>query len=54
MQTNTVTASTVTQAPAPANQANEERRTEAETKLRTAEAENRELKEQLEESGAHP
>ena len=51
-QTNTVTASTVTQTPAPANQANEERRTEAETNLRKAEKENQELKRQVEE--AHP
>jgi hypothetical protein len=42
---------TVTQTPLPSNQANEERRTEAETNLRTAEQENRELKRQLEEAG---
>jgi hypothetical protein len=50
-QTNTVTSNTVTQTPLPANQANEERRTEAETNLRTAEQENRELKRRLEEAG---
>ncbi|MGH2832693.1 MAG: hypothetical protein ACRDK2_07950 [Solirubrobacteraceae bacterium] len=54
VQTNTVTAKTVTQTPSPANQANEERRTEAETNLRKTERENRELKRQLEETGAHP
>jgi hypothetical protein len=54
LQTNTVTASTDTQTPAPANQANEERRTEAETNLRRAERENQELKRKLEEVGAHP
>ncbi len=53
-QTNTVTSSTVKQAPSPANQANEERRTEAETNLRKAERENQELKRQLEEAEAHP
>jgi hypothetical protein len=51
VRTNTVTASTVTQTPAPANSANEERRTEAEADLRRVERENEELKRQLEESG---
>jgi len=49
VRTDTVTASTVTQTPAPANSANEERRTEAETDLRRVERENEELKRQLEE-----
>jgi hypothetical protein len=50
VRTDTVTASTVTQTPAPANTANEERRTEAEADLRRVERENEELKRQLEES----
>jgi hypothetical protein len=54
VQTNTVTASGVTQTPSPANETNEERRTEAETKLRTTERENQELKRQLEGAGAAP
>lgn len=54
VRTDTVTASTVTQTPSPANQANEERRTEAETNLRKAERENEELKKRLEEAGGHP
>jgi hypothetical protein len=48
VRTDTVTSKTVTQTPAPANQANEERLTEAETKLRKAERENEELKRQQE------
>jgi hypothetical protein len=47
VRTDTVTASTVTQTPAPVNSANEERRTEAEADLRRAERENEELKRQL-------
>jgi hypothetical protein len=47
VRTDTVTASTVTQTPAPANSANEERRTQAD--LRRVERENEELKQQLEE-----
>lgn len=50
VRTDTVTDSTVTQTPAPANSANEERRTEAEADLRRSERENEELKRQLEES----
>jgi hypothetical protein len=49
VRTNTVTANTVTQTPAPANAQNEERRIEAETNLRRVERENEELKRQLEE-----
>jgi hypothetical protein len=44
----TVTAKTVTQTPAPANPANEERRSEVEAKLRKVERENEELKRQQE------
>jgi hypothetical protein len=40
----------VTQTPAPANSANEERRTEAEADLRRVERENEELKRQAEEN----
>jgi hypothetical protein len=50
VHTNTVTARTVTQTPAPVNSANEERRTEAEANLRRAERENSELKRQAEEN----
>lgn len=50
VRTDTVTASTVTQTPAPANSAGEERRSEAEADLRRVERENEELKRQLEES----
>lgn len=46
VRTNTVTSNTVTQTPAPANAGNEERRVEAETRLRKAERENEELKRQ--------
>jgi hypothetical protein len=52
--TNTVTASTVKETTAPANQANEERRREAEANLRKVEKENQELKKQLEEVGRTP
>lgn len=50
VHTDTVTAKTVTQTPAPVNSANEERRTEAEANLRRAERENEELKRQAEEN----
>jgi hypothetical protein len=50
VRTNTVTAKTVTQTPAPANAANEERRTEAEANLHRVERENEELKRQTEEN----
>jgi hypothetical protein len=52
--TSTVTQSTVKETAAPANQANEERRREAESNLRKAEKENQELKHQLEEAGRSP
>jgi hypothetical protein len=52
VQTHTVTASTVREAPP--NPANEERRKEAETELRKTEKENRELRKLLEESGRSP
>jgi hypothetical protein len=46
VRTTTVTSNTVTPTPAPANAGNEERRVEAETRLRKAERENEELKRQ--------
>jgi hypothetical protein len=49
VRTDTVTAKTVTQTPAPANSTDETRRAEAEANLRRAERENEELKRQLEE-----
>jgi hypothetical protein len=52
--TNTVTSTTVKETSPPANQANEERRREAEADLRKAEKENQELKRQLEQSGGTP
>jgi hypothetical protein len=48
VRTDTVTSKTVTQTPAPANPASEERLAEAETKLRKLERENEELKRQQE------
>ncbi|HEY4451722.1 MAG TPA: hypothetical protein VGN13_09035 [Solirubrobacteraceae bacterium] len=48
VRTDTVTSNTVTQTPAPANKANEERLTEAEAKVRKLERENEELKRQQE------
>lgn len=50
VRTNTVTARTVTQTPAPANSTREERRSEAEANLRRVERENEELKRQAEEN----
>jgi hypothetical protein len=52
VQTNAVT--TIKETPAPANQANEERRREAEANLRKVEKENQELKKQLEAAGRTP
>ena len=46
VRTDTVTSNTVTQPPAPANAGNEERRVEAETRLRKVERENEELRRQ--------
>ncbi len=51
VQTHTVTASTVKETP---NQSGEARRQEAESNLRNAEQENKELRKKLEESGASP
>jgi hypothetical protein len=48
VHTDTVTARTVTQTPAPVNSANEERRTEAEANLRRVERENEELRQREE------
>jgi hypothetical protein len=48
--TNTVTSTTIKETASPANQANEERRREAEADLRKVEKENQELKRKLEES----
>jgi hypothetical protein len=48
--TNTVTSTTIKETTSPTNQANEERRREAESDLRRVEKENQELKRKLEES----